>query len=185
LYVGRLTPHKGVDVLIRALPPGSALTIAGTEGHDRAEPERSYPDLLHSLAEHRNVSFMGPAEETGLPGLHRRSRVFVLPSVNRTCYGRWVAIPELLGLGILEAMASGTPVVASRVGGVPEIVADGETGYLVEPGNVEELRDRISELLNDPRRARLMGEAGRDLVLARFTWDHCARRCLEAYGAPS
>jgi glycosyltransferase involved in cell wall biosynthesis len=107
--------------------------------------------------------------------------VLVLPSVWETCYGRRVAVPELLGLAVLEAMASGTPVVCSRLGGLPEVVHDGETGLLVEPGNVDELRERIGLVLADSALAKRLGDNARQLVLERYTWDHCARRCLAAY----
>jgi glycosyltransferase involved in cell wall biosynthesis len=82
---------------------------------------------------------------------------------------------------VLEAMASGTPVVASRTGGVPEVVRDGETGFLVTPGDVPELHDRLDLLLRDRPLARRMGQAARDLVLDRFTWHATASRCLDAY----
>jgi alpha-maltose-1-phosphate synthase len=180
LFVGRITPHKGIDTLIRAVPPSIPLTIAGTSGHDRREPERSYPNLLRQLATD-NVTFSEAVSENELPVLYRRAQVFVLPSVHRTVYGRTVAISELLGLSVLEAMASGTAVIASRLGGLSEVVRDGETGYLVTPGDVDELRDRIRELIEDPLLAQRMGEAGRDLVHERFTWEHCAQRCLAAY----
>ena len=181
LFVGRLTPHKGIDRLLRALPDGAELTIAGTGGHDRRPPERDYPALLRTLARDRRVRFTGAVAEDDLPELHRRAAVFALPSVDVTCYGRRVAISELLGLGVLEAMASGTPVVASRVGGLPEVVTDGVTGFLVDPGDVGALRDRVATLLADRRLARRMGEAGRTAVVERFTWRACARRCLAAY----
>ncbi|HEY8558689.1 MAG TPA: glycosyltransferase family 4 protein, partial [Actinomycetes bacterium] len=116
LFVGRLTPHKGVDRLIRALPAGAGLRIAGSGGHDPRPPERDYPDLLRRLAEGRDVRFLGPASEEDLPGLYRRAAVLAMPSVDRTCYGRPVPVSELLGLTALEAMSSGTPVVASRIG---------------------------------------------------------------------
>src|SRR5690606_9323764 len=181
LFAGRLTPHKGVDRLLRALPAGAELTVAGTAGHDRRRPERDYPHLLRRLAAGREVRFAGQMSDSDLAAAHRRAAVFALPTVDVTCYGRPVAIPELLGLGVLEAMASGTPVVASRVGGVPELVADGETGFLVDPGDVPALRDRLAALLSDRRLAREMGDAGRSAVLERLTWRHCARRCLAAY----
>jgi glycosyltransferase involved in cell wall biosynthesis len=92
-----------------------------------------------------------------------------------------VAVTELLGLAVLEAMASATPVVASRTGGVPEIVRDGETGFLVPPGDVGALRDRIEELLRDPALARRLGRQAREVVLDRFTWERTAERCLAAY----
>ena len=181
LFVGRLTPHKGIDRLIEALPGKASLTIAGTPGHDPDPPERDYPLHLHRLAASRNVRFVGTVEEAALPLLYRRARVLVLPSVHETCYGKHVAIPELLGLSLLEAMASGTPVIASKVGGVPEVVLDGMTGFLVEPGDVAGLRDRIELLLRDERLFKKMSAAARAHVEENFTWDRCAERCVDAY----
>jgi glycosyltransferase involved in cell wall biosynthesis len=139
--------------------------------------------MLRRLAQDREVSFLGPVEEALLPGLYRRAAVLALPSVGRTCYGRHVAVSELLGLTALEAMSSGTPVVASRIGGLAEVVADGETGFLVEPGDVAALGDRLALLLGDRRLAARLGANARDLVLQRFTWRACAERCLDAYQA--
>ncbi len=181
LFVGRLTPHKGVDRLIEALPDGAELRVAGSTGHDRNVPERDYPGLLRRLAADRRVDFVGAVPESVLPTLYRAARVLALPSVERTCYGRDVAVSELLGLAAIEAMASGTPVVASRIGGVPEVVEDGITGFLVEPGNVAELRTRLAQILGDARLAERLGHNARERVLARFTWDACAERCLNAY----
>jgi len=181
LYLGRITPHKGVDRLVRALPQGASLTVAGSSGHDRRSPERDYPLLLHRLAMGRQVRFTGQVAEDDLPALYRRASVFVLPTVETTCYCKSVAVTELLGLSVLEAMASGTPVVASRTGGLPEVVLDGETGFLVTPGDVSELHDRIDQLLRDAALAQRMGEAARARVLHWFTWEETAQRCLAAY----
>lgn len=181
LFVGRITPHKGIDVLLRALPGEATLTIAGSEGHDPDPPERHYPMLVRRLAASRDVTFAGPVLEEELPKLYRRAAVVALPSVHRTIFGRHHPIAELLGLVALEAMASGTPVVASRVGGLPEVVLDGETGFLVPPGDAAALRDRLSRLLGDRTLAETMGRAGRELVLERFTWKAVAERCLRAY----
>jgi glycosyltransferase involved in cell wall biosynthesis len=104
-----------------------------------------------------------------------------MPSVDRTCYGRPVPVSELLGLTALEAMASGTPVVASRIGGLAEVVVDGETGFLVAPGDLAALHDRLALLLSDPGLAARLGANARDLVVERFTWPACAERCLSAY----
>lgn len=183
LFVGRITPHKGIDRLIEALPQGARLRVAGSTGHDPKPPERDYPALLHELAAGRNVEFVGPVSDDLLPTLYRRARVLALPSVNRTCFGTMVRVSELLGLVAIEAMASGTPVVASRVGGLPEVVQDGVTGFLVEPGDVEGLRERLSQLLSDPGLASRLGGNARELVMDRFTWSACAARCLEVYGA--
>ncbi|HEX2104020.1 MAG TPA: glycosyltransferase family 4 protein [Solirubrobacteraceae bacterium] len=181
LFVGRLTPHKGVDALIAAVPDGVTLTLAGTAGHDAQLPERDYPQLLRRLAHGRTVRFLGAVPEEQLPGLYRRAAVFALPSVERTVYGRRIACVELLGLAVLEAMASATPVVCSRVGGVAEIVEDGVTGFLVEPGDVGALRERIDHLLRDRALAARVGRNARERALDRFTWEACAERCLAAY----
>ena len=181
LFVGRITPHKGVDLLVRALPPGARLLVAGSTGHDPRPPERDYPLLLRRLAEGRDVRFLGPVSDDELAALYRQAAVLVLPSLERTCYGRVVRVSELLGLALLEAMASGTPVVASRVGGLPEVVEDGETGFLVEPGNAGELRERLRELLEDRALASRLGRRAREVVLERFTWEACAARCLAGY----
>jgi glycosyltransferase involved in cell wall biosynthesis len=163
LFVGRLTPHKGVD--------------------DPRLPERDYPNLLQHLAQDLDVEFLGALPDSELPAVYRSSKVLALPSVHMTCYGASVRISELLGLSVLEAMASGTPVVASRIGGLPEIVRDGETGFLVPPGDIDALHDRLDQILGDPALARRMGEAARADVLERFTWARVAARCLDAYSA--
>ena len=183
LFVGRLTPHKGIDRLLRALPANAALRIAGSGGHDPRPPERDYPDLLRRLAQDRDVTFLGPVPDPALPGLYRRAAVLALPSVDRTCYGRHVPVSELLGLTALEAMASGTPVIASRIGGLAEVVVDGETGFLVEPGDLAALQDRLALVLSDRGLAARLGANARDLLVQRFTWRACAERCLTAYQA--
>jgi glycosyltransferase involved in cell wall biosynthesis len=181
VFVGRLTPHKGVDRLIEALPDQVDLRVAGSAGHDPIPPERDYPSLLLRLAAGKRVRFLGAVPDVDLPALYRQARVVALPSVHRTCYGRDVAVSELLGLAAVEAMASGTPVVASRIGGLPEVIEDGVTGFLVEPGNVAELRARLAEVVADPPLAERLGRNGRERVLATFTWEACAERCLAAY----
>jgi glycosyltransferase involved in cell wall biosynthesis len=181
LFVGRLTPHKGVDRLLQALPDDVSARVVGSAGHDPLAPERDYPDLLRRLARGKNVEFTGPLPDADLPRAYRSAQVLVLPSVEVSCYGKHIAVSELLGLAVLEAMASGTPVIASAVGGVPEIVRDGETGFLVPPGNVLALSERLSRLLGDPSLQRRLGASARQDVLERFTWSKVAERCLEAY----
>jgi glycosyltransferase involved in cell wall biosynthesis len=181
LFVGRLTPHKGVDRLLQALPAGASLRVVGSTGHDPRLPERDYPQLLGRLAQNQDVQFMGTAADADLPGLFGSASVLAMPSVEHTCYGRSVRVSELLGLVALEAMACGTPVIASRVGGLPEVVVDGVTGFLVPPGDVNALRERLDQLLRDPALAQRLGANARELVLERFTWAKVAERCLSAY----
>jgi len=181
LFVGRLTPHKGVDRLIEALHENSELRVVGSGGHDPNPPEREYPNLLRRLAAQRRVEFLGVVDEADLPALYRAAQVLALPSVELTCYGRKIAVAELLGLAGIEAMASGTPVVASRLGGLPEVVEHGVTGFLVEPGNTAELRWRLAQVLGDRRLAKRLGRNARERFLETFTWQACADRCLAAY----
>jgi glycosyltransferase involved in cell wall biosynthesis len=181
LFVGRLTPHKGVDRLIQALPEGAELRVVGSAGHDRAPPESGYPDLLRRLAARGRVDFLGAVPDSDLAALYRGVRALALPSVHVTCYAREIAVSELLGLAAIEAMASGTPVVASRLGGLPEVVEHGVTGFLVEPGDIGELRARLAQVLGDRLLAERLGRNARERVLEAFTWDACAERCLAAY----
>jgi glycosyltransferase involved in cell wall biosynthesis len=181
LFVGRLTPHKGADRLIDALPEEAELRLVGSGGHDRRTPEREYPNLLRRLAARRRVEFLGAVPDAQLPALYRGAQVLAVPSVHVTCYGRVVSVSELLGLAAIEAMASGTPVVASGLGGLPEVVDDGVTGFLVEPGNVAELRARLAQVLGDRGLAARLGRNGRERALELFTWEACAERCLAAY----
>jgi alpha-maltose-1-phosphate synthase len=96
--------------------------------------------------------------------------VFVCPSVY-----------EPLGIVNLEAMACGTAVVASRVGGIPEVVLQGETGLLVPPADPGALADAVNELVADPDRAAAMGETGRRRAVERFSWRAIAEQTLELY----
>jgi glycosyltransferase involved in cell wall biosynthesis len=175
LFVGRLLPHKGIDVLIRALPPGVPLRIVGRPYHDE------YLALLHRLAEGKQVTFVTDATDEQILGFYRSAAVSVLPSVNHTVYGDYTPLPELLGFTAMEAMACGAPVVVSRVGGMHHVVDDGTTGYLVPPGDPEALGERLQRLLADPALAARMGAAARRRIEDLFTWDRVAERCLEAY----
>lgn len=177
LFVGRLVPHKGVDVLIRAVEPGVPLRIAGRIYHEE------YFRLLQRLAEGKDVTFFTAATDDEVLALYRSATVSVLPSVNRTVYGDTTELPELLGFAAMEAMACGTPVVCSRVGGMAEVVVDGETGYLVPPSDPAALGERLRRLLDDPAHAAALGAAARRRIVERFTWEQVARRCLAAYDA--
>ncbi len=90
---------------------------------------------------------------------------------------------ESFGVAALEAAASGLPVVASRVGGLPEVVADGETGLLVEPDDPAALAAALSALIHNPERRRAMSAAARAHAVARYDWHACARAMERLYEA--
>lgn len=177
VFVGRLLPHKGVDVLLRAVDHRTPVRIFGRP------VDAAYRAELQRLAAGKDVVFHDHASDREIIEAYRRSRVSVVSSVYRSSDGRFHPWPELLGLSALESMACGTPVVASRVGGIPEIVEDGQTGYLVEPGDSDQLRQRIAELLEPSSRWREMSSRAVETIRERFTWDHVAERCLNAYEA--
>lgn len=161
LFVGRLVPVKDVPNLLAAVSVlrerGRAvrLTIAG-EGSLRSALEVEARDL--GLA--GRVTFTGHLDGDELARVYREHDVFVLPS-------SFDNFPN----AVLEAMASALPVVATRVGGVPEQVEDGETGILVPSRDPGRLAAAIEELLDDPARARGMGECGRRRVVDGFGWE--------------
>ena len=104
-----------------------------------------------------------------LPAYYRAADVVALPSVDRT---------EAFGLVLLEALACGTPVVASRLPGVRTLVDDGRTGYLVEPGNVDELAERIGRCISE---SATLGPNAQAFVRARYGWPTIARQLLDLY----
>jgi glycosyltransferase involved in cell wall biosynthesis len=178
LFVGRLLPHKGVDALIDALPDGRRLVIAGRPdlaGH------AAYFELLQRKAAGKRVEFRLDVDDAELVRLYRSATVAVLPSVAVDVYGHRHQVPELLGLTLIEAMACGTPGIATDIASLPEVITDGETGSLVAPGDPGALRAALRRWLDDPAAAAEAGRRARADALARFTWDQVAQRCLTAY----
>ena len=120
---------------------------------------------------------------TGLVEEYRRAACVVLPSVYTTPDGRTTLVPELLGQTLLEAMACGRPAICTDVASMPEVVVNGETGYVVPPGNPAALGAAIASVLADPDAADRMGARGRARVLEHFSWSKVVDRCLAAYRA--
>jgi glycosyltransferase involved in cell wall biosynthesis len=176
LFVGRLVERKGVDVLLRAVArlPGSLplrVVIVG-DGPERGRLEA----LARELGLDTRVRFSGRVSAAELERSYRAARVFVLPAVvDRR------GDTEGLGVVLLEAMSYGVPVVASRTGGITDIVEDGTNGILVEPGDPDALAAALERLARDPVLASRLGEAGRRTVEGRFSWDAIAERWEQLY----
>jgi starch synthase len=170
LFVGRISEQKGIFTLLEAsasLPVGVELVLCASS------PDT--PDLAARLSaavaarpRGRWINAMLPVDD--LVQLYSHATVFVCPSIY-----------EPFGLINLEAMACGTPVVASRVGGIPEVVVDGETGWLVPPGDPTALAGALRSALADSERAHRFGDAGRRRVEAHFSWDRIAEQTLGVY----
>jgi glycosyltransferase involved in cell wall biosynthesis len=176
LFVGRLLPHKGIDVLIEALAPQTPLHVMGRP-YDPAFRER-----LQRLAAGKSVTFDEAATDDDVVVAYQTSRVLVLPSTYEPVHGPPAPKAELLGLTLLEAMACGTPAVCTNVGGMPEVVSHGETGLVVPTGDARELADAVEGLLEENGTWRSMSEAAATDAHSRFGWNHVAQRCLAAYG---
>jgi len=175
VFAGRLMPHKGIHDLIEALPPGMELELIGRPYNDR------YLVDLKRLAVGRRVTFRHDCDDAELIRAYRRATCVVLPSVYRDCYGSETRVPELLGQTLIEGMACGTPVICTDVASMPEVVADGETGFVVRPNDPDALGAKLAWLRDNPAEVLRMGEAARRRVVERFTWPETVARCLAAY----
>jgi alpha-maltose-1-phosphate synthase len=179
-FVGRITRQKGVAHLVAAAhhfaPDVQLVLCAGAP--DTPEIAAEVSTAVQELAQHRSGVFwiqemLAPAK---IREILTAAAVFVCPSVY-----------EPLGIVNLEAMACATAVVASDVGGIPEVVADGRTGLLVhyaqaDPGHYElELAAAVNALVADPARADAFGRAGRQRCIDEFSWSHIAEQTLEIY----
>ena len=195
LFTGRLAPDKGVHVLcdafrlVRRRVPDATLELVGPEAPVAREMQVDLSDDPRVRALDRfyggsyveelrrrlgddlpAVRFTGRVAAADMPAVYGRGAVSVLPSLE-----------EAFGLPLAEAMASGLPTVASRVGGMPELVVDGETGLLVPPDDAGALADALVRLLEDPPLAIRLGAAGRARGERQFSWDAVAERALDLY----
>lgn len=176
LFVGRFLPHKGCEYLVKAVQD------LDVELHMVGKPVNL--GVIHRikvLDKKKKVKFKFCLPDQDLPVEYSSALVTVLPSVHKDYCGKFHPIPELLGLTLLESMACETPVICSRVGGMPEIVSDGKSGFLVNPNDPLAIRDKIEYFVNNPKEAKKMGRFGKKIVLENFTWDAVAKRCLNAY----
>ncbi len=170
LFVGRLVYRKGLHVLIKALQRvrirDFKLYVVGG----------GYMGILSRILAKAyevedKVEFLGVVPEEVKLELYRRAKVVVVPSI----------FNESFGIVALEAMAAGRPVIASRVGGLEEVVIDGETGLLVEPGSEEQLAEAIEMLLGDEVYRRRLGANARRFVETRYSWDVVLNSIMDVY----
>jgi glycosyltransferase involved in cell wall biosynthesis len=178
-WVGRMTAVKRTEDVLEALAllrdrgVEATLCLVG-DGPDRAQLEQ----LAHELGIARDTLFLGYQEDVA--PLYAAFDALVLPSGN-----------EGTPVSVIEALAAGRPVVATRVGGIPDVVRDGEDGFLVDPGATDELAERLARLAADGELRERLGRAGRDRVLPRYAVarlvddiDRLYRSLLAAAGAP-
>lgn len=177
LFVGALIRQnffKGLNNLLSAFAAISRRTgdcrlmVIG-----RGDMEDYYDQMADSLNISHLVDFVNDADDEKLLEYYRSCYMAVLPSTETS---------EAFGLVLLEAMACGRPVIASNLPGVRTTFEDGKQGLLVEPGDVDDLIEKISTLLDDEETARRFGEAGRKRVEAGYTWQRAAEKLDEIYG---
>jgi glycosyltransferase involved in cell wall biosynthesis len=165
-FVGRLVPHKGAHIAIEALPSECSLILAGQPR------DQGYFASLQQLARNRDVTFVADASDTIVASLHRSIGCLLVPSVEHY-QDREFSRPELLGLVALEALAAGTPVIGSAVGGLGELLAiAGQVS--VQPGNVAEWHEALT---------RASGSGLPAVTSSAFTWDAVAQKCIDLYRA--
>lgn len=173
LFVGRLASNKGLLELADAFAelarrdPTAHLLLAGADGGMASRVDAR----VAALGIGRQVHRVGYVEDDAtLAALYREARCTVLPSEY-----------EAFGLVLLESLSQGTPVIASRVGGIPEFIEDGRAGLLVPPGDRAALAAAFDRLWSDPGLGRRLGEFGRAEVVPRFRWEEIARRVDRVY----
>jgi len=174
VFVGRVTRQKGLSVLLRAaqrLDPAAQLVLCAGQA-DTAELQAEVTGLVEQLRATRDGVILIPAmlAKAEVIQILSHATVFVCPSEY-----------EPLGIVNLEAMACGCAVVASAVGGIPEVVADGVTGLLVPPGDDARLAEALNALIRDPGRAAAFGARGRERAVDEFSWDSVAAQTADLY----
>ena len=198
LFVGRISPEKGIHDLMDAFIkvtqtyPQAVLTIVGPHfatAKDfllnlQPEPEVQALEPLHNLnyleylkskiPPHLSsqVVFAGSLPQKQLLPYYQKADVLVNPSLS-----------EAFGMSLVESMATATPVIATKIGGMTEIVEHGVSGLLVEPANSQDLAEAIIEIISEPSRAREMGQAGRKKVLQCYSWEKITQSLVSHYAA--
>ncbi|EAW36170.1 glycosyltransferase family 4 protein [Lyngbya sp. PCC 8106] len=196
LYVGRVSPEKGVHVLIEAFNivarqypeyqlkivgpeavPGQELLVGLSDNPQVAELKRFYKgsylqqlkNAIHTAVKDR-VIFTGGVSQTILPQLYQEADILINPSLS-----------EAFGMSLIEAMATETPVIGARVGGMQDVILNGQTGLFFESNNASDLAKAILHLLDDENLRTSMGKAGRERVIEYFSWEKIAQQLEQHY----
>ena len=176
LFVGGLDKahySKGLAVLLKACAlldksfQNWRLKIIG-DGDMRAE----YEKIAEQLGMQNKVEFLGRVSDADLPSAYQKCACFVLPSINQG---------EAFGMVLLEAMASGKPIIASKLPGVDSVFCDKKEGFYVKSRDVAMLCEKIKILLEKPDLAEKMGQSGRNLVEQKYAWEQCGREVVKIY----
>lgn len=162
-YVGRVSPEKGIDTLRKAAGLLKDISFKVAGAFDSMSPLVCEPP--------NNLQFLDQLDRSRLTSFYDTCRFLILPSV---CF-------EGLPLVLPEAMLHGKPVICSRIGGLPEIVDDGVTGLLFEPGNADDLAEKVRYLWDRPHLCRKMGQAGREKALREYSPKRYYERLMMVY----
>ncbi len=184
LCVAGFSPFKGIEYLIRATAllapqwPGLKVVSVGGPPAHRRETETRLREERRRCGVEESFEFMGPRDSDTVRTLLRQTKVFALPSIVDD-EGHMDGLP----IALLEAAASGLPLVSTAVAGIPDLVQDGVTGIIVPQRDPEALAEAISRLLSDSDLRERMGRAARELVEQEFSREESGRRMLEAFAA--
>lgn len=177
LHVGRLDRAKGIEILARAIPavlkeiPAARFVFVGDDcpDRDRGTWRQRLEDYFRELGVSNQTVFLGALDETELLACYRKANIAVVPSV----------LYESFSYTCAQAMAAGLPVIATRIGGIPETVDDGTSGLLVAPGDVDELAQAIVRCARDGQLRERMGDAGQKKARQQFDSPKIAEQFLE------
>jgi len=174
LFVGRISPEKGIETLLDATDRLKTKGMRPSINILGVPSDKKYSRLIErkirSAKLELEIMFRGIVSQDKVASYMAGSVALILPS-------RY----DAFGLVLAEAMATGTPVIASRVGGIPYVVDDGKTGLLFEPGDVVALAEKMMLLMKDKDLRRLMGQHGKQEAMKRFHPDVVARKTMEVY----
>ncbi len=176
IFLGRILPHKGIHHLIEGLPEECQLRVIGPIASD------DYLDRLKLLALGKKVEFLHGLSDSEIASRLRRAAVLVHPTPTDSVGN--AGVNELLGLAVLEAMASNCPVIVSAAASLPELVEHEVSGLVVPSNDPGAIRSAIRRVIGNPSLWKQLAVEGRIRVEREFVWPKVVDRCLRAYGIP-